>query len=133
MAGIKTTTTGVIIDLYGRVISGPIKLVGETVYSALGVGGGPIFPPEGGNGDKPPGFWGPPGPWPTPPIYIPPMVPPGMKPPEAPQPGDPTTAVPGNWPVQPITPPDYLIVQYPGIGPVVVAPPAEPTSEPKPA
>ena len=81
------------------------------------------MPPNGG---KPPGIWG--GgnePFPTPPIYFPPAVPPSMRPPEPPEPGAPTTAVPGHWPTQPIQPPEYIIVQYPGIGPVVVAPPAE--------
>ena len=47
--------------------------------------------------------------------------------------GDPTTPLPppsgsGGWPVQPIVPPPYIVVQYPGIGPVIVAPPESSTS-----
>lgn len=45
MAAVKVTITGVICDLYGRTISGPVKIVGEAVYTDLGVGGGPIIPP----------------------------------------------------------------------------------------
>lgn len=155
MAALNVALNGVVIDLYGRVISGPVKIVGELMYSDRGVGGGPLPPGQGGGGGgdgdhiwgggnvpmpnppianvpgapgyRPPGdhIWG--GgnePFPTPPIYIPPAVPPGLQPPTPPNPGDPTTSVPGNFPVQPITPPAYMVVQYPGIGPVVVAPPA---------
>lgn len=150
MAAVEVTISGVLFDKYARTTR-PVVLIGEASLTGLGVGGGPMPPGQGGGspGD-PPGIWGgpidpypdhglpgrPPGTWggagegfPTPPIYLPPQVPPGMKPPEPPQPGDPTTAVPGNWPVQPVTPPPYIIVQYPGIGPVYVAPPetAQPT------
>lgn len=153
MAAIPITITGILFDKHGRT-SQLVTLMGEASYTGLGVGGGPM-PPE----SQPPGIWGgsnegfptqpgplpPTGIWPgpggpsqgpgfpTPPIYFPPFVPPGMKPPEAPEPGDPTMAVPGNWPTQPIAPPEYLIVNYPGIGPVVVAPPAPPEAQPKPA
>lgn len=76
MAAVNVTITGVLIDLYGRTISGPLKLVGEAVYSDLGVGGGPIIPPSGGGNGKPPGTWGGAGePFPTPPIHIPPGKP----------------------------------------------------------
>lgn len=44
MAAVKITINGVICDLYGRTITGPVKIVGEAMYSELGVGGGPIFP-----------------------------------------------------------------------------------------
>lgn len=51
MAEVPVTITGVLIDLYGRTISGPLKLVGSLVRSDVGVGGGPIIPPpNGGNG-----------------------------------------------------------------------------------
>lgn len=150
MAAVPVTITGVLFDKYART-SQLVTLMGEATITGLSVGGGPI---EGGPGEGPPGIWGggnvpmpsppianvpgapgypgqPPGIWgptdprPTPPIYIPPAVPPSMKPPEAPEPGSPTTAVPGNWPVQPVTPPEYVVFNYPGIGPVVVAPPLE--------
>src|SRR6516162_1473886 len=84
------------------------------------IGGGPIVPPT-----QPPGIWpspgvpthpiyyppvisGPPGPWPTPPIYLPPTLP-GIWP----SPGHPAHPIyyppvisgpPGPWP----TPPIYL-------------------------
>ena len=92
---------------------------------------GPInYPDQGLPGNQPIAGWGPG--FPTNPIagipglpgYMPPL-PPGT---EQPQPGDPTTPLPppsgsSGWPVQPITPPPYIVVQYPGIGPVIVAPP----------
>lgn len=73
-------------------------------------------------------------PHPEHPIYYPPMVPPSMQPPTPPNPGDPTTPVPPpegsqGWPVTGIVPPPYIVVQYPGIGPVTVAPPL--TAQPK--
>lgn len=120
MAAVPVEIRGTLYDLASK-SSRQVFIQGSAVRSDVGVGGGPIIPPSG-NGDH---IWGPTDPRPTPPIYIPPAVPPSMKPPEAPEPGSPTTAVPGDWPVQPITPPEYLIVQYPGVGPVVVAPPAE--------
>lgn len=148
MAAINVTLNGVIVDKFGRTISGPVAIVGELIYSDRGVGGGPMPPGEGGS---PPGIWGPPGPWPTPPIHLPPegsppgiwgptdprptppivippeQVPPEYKPPTTPPPGT-VTPVPGNWPTSGMVPPEYLVVQYPGVGPVyVTAPPhAEP-------
>ena len=97
----------------------------------------PIANVPGAPGYRPPGdhIWG--GgnePFPTPPIFIPPNVPPTLTPPHQPQPGDPVTPVPppegsGGWPVQPITPPPYIVVMYPGVGPVTV--PAPLTAQPK--
>jgi hypothetical protein len=76
----------------------------------------------------PPGIWGGP--------IIPPNVPPGLQPPTPPNPGDPTTPVPppagsAGWPVQPIAVPPYIVVNYPGVGPVVVAPPATDATTPQ--
>ena len=92
------------------------------------VSGGPIdpYPDIGGPGPQPPS-----GARPEHPIYYPPNVPPVLTPPVPPNPGDPTTPVappPGSpgWPVQPITVPDYVVINYPGIGPVVVAKPIMP-------
>lgn len=147
MASVEVTISGVLWDKATK--SGrAVLIVGEGSLTGLGVGGGPIIPPESGGGENPPGIWGPPGPWPTPPIAFPPgtwpgqnpphpahpivlppeQVPPDMKPPAPPQPGDPTTPVPppagsAGWPVNPMTPPAYLVINYPGIGPVYVAPP----------
>lgn len=95
----------------------------------------PIANVPGAPGYRPPGIWG--GgnePFPTPPIFIPPNVPPGMQPPVTPSPGDPPMIVPppagsGGWPVQPIAIPEYIIVWYPGVGPIYIAPPAH--AEPK--
>lgn len=151
MAGVAITISGVLFDKYART-GRPVTLVGEATMTGLGVGGGPIIPPEGGGG-YPPGIW--PGPgdpdfpgggqppsiWPSPghpahPIVIPPeQVPPGMQPPTPPAPGSPTTPVPppagsSGWPVQPIQPPAYLVLNYPGIGPVYVAQPLMPTTGP---
>jgi hypothetical protein len=114
------------------------------------IGGGPIIPPGGGGGQPPHPehpIWGPPGiNFPDKPGYPPtvgggPIIPPDQPPlpPEMtePNPGDPTTILPPpagspGWPVQPITPPPYIVVNYPGVGPVVVAPPAHDESSPPP-
>ena len=145
MAAVEVTITGMLYDKLART-SQNVVLIGEASLTGLGIGGGPIIPPgqpPGGGGPVDPGFgvptppdviWGgrpPPG-YVTPPIYYPPLVPPSLQPPEPPAPGSPTTPVPGIWPVAPIVPPPYLIVQYPGIGPVTVAPPvaASPTETP---
>lgn len=160
MASVEVTISGVLYDKTARTTQ-PVVLIGEATLTGLGVGGGPIIPP--GSGGSPPGIWGPndprptppiafppgwvggvppgqpPGIWgpndprPTPPIFIPPNVPPSLTPPEEPQPGDPTTIVEGNFPVQPIEPPPYIVMNYPGIGPVVVAPPAEQEAQPQSA
>jgi len=45
-----------------------------------------------------------------------------------PAPGEPPVVVPGNWPVQPIIPPPYVVINYPGVGPLAVAPPAPATA-----
>jgi hypothetical protein len=55
----------------------PVTIVGMMSYSGLEVGGGPIMPPATQPPAQPPGIWGPPGPWPSPPIYIPPTPPAG--------------------------------------------------------
>ena len=153
MAAVEVTLSGVWYDKVNRTMS-PGVFIGEASLTGLGVGGGPIIPPprppDSGlvpgwpeippypgqlpPGTVPPHIWGPTDPRPTPPIYIPPMVPPSLQPPEPPAPGSPTTPVPppagsAGWPVQPITPPAYIVVQYPGVGPVWVAAPL--TATPK--
>lgn len=151
MAEVLVQISGVLYDKLSRT-ERPVLLQGAGSLIGVGVGGGPIVPPEGG-GDKPPvGIWPDPGPLPTPtpPIYYPPsiwpdpnpprpahpivlppeQVPPGMKPPEPPPAGT-TTPVPppegsGGWPVQPVAMPEYVVMQYPGYGPIYVTPPATP-------
>jgi hypothetical protein len=140
MAAVEITISGVLYDKLNRTTQ-QVVLIGEATYTGIGVGGGPMpggRPPHvsGGPIDPYPDIGGPapqppPGAHPEHPIYYPPNVPPSVTPPTPPSPGDPTTTIPGNWPVQPIAPPPYLVVQYPGIGPVVVAPPL--TAQPKPA
>ncbi len=143
MASVPVTLVGVAYtDKTGNPPT-PITIVAEQYYTGVGVGGGPMpggppprpwgpinYPDQGLPGNQPIAGWGPG--FPTNPIagipglpgYMPPL-PPGT---EQPQPGDPTTPLPppsgsSGWPVQPITPPPYIVVQYPGIGPVIVAPP----------
>lgn len=108
----------------------PTTLTGVLAYSDRGVGGGPIVPP-----DKPPG--GPPNViWPNPPegqapLPSHPISLPGdpwwpgeaPKPPELPPPGSPPVMIPGTQPVHPITPPPAIVVDYPGIGKVLVPQP----------
>lgn len=70
MAEVPITINGVVCDLYGRTISGPLKIVGSASITGLSVGGGPIYPsppPDSGGpgGDH---IWGPTDPRPTPPI-----------------------------------------------------------------
>jgi hypothetical protein len=152
MAAVELTITGMLYDKLARTAQN-VVLIGEATLTGLSVGGGPMpggppphvehpIPPVVGGGPIiPPGGGQPP--WypghpehPIPPavgggpIY-PPNVPPELTPPQPPSPGDPTTVVPGSFPVQPITPPPYIVVNYPGIGPVTVAPPL--TAQPKPA
>lgn len=98
------------------------------------VPGVPGYRPPG----SPPGIWPGPGPLPHPehPIVLPPeQVPPDQQPPETPPPGSVTPVPPpagsAGWPVNPMTPPAYLLLNYPGVGPVYVTPPAAP-AEPTP-
>lgn len=92
MAAVNITINGVICDLYGRTITGPVKIVGEAMYSGLGVGGGPIFPQPPGGGE---GIWGPGDPRPTPPI----ANVPGIDNPDPP--GKPEVPPPSIWPPGP--------------------------------
>jgi hypothetical protein len=59
----------------------PVLFKGEVYDLSLSIGGGPIFPPEGGV-EPPLGIWGPTDPRPSHPIYIPVPPPPdsGLKP-----------------------------------------------------
>lgn len=151
MASVELTLSGVFYDKLART-SRPGVFIGEGHLTGLGVGGGPMppgpgeppgiwgggnegfptppiyLPPEfggGGGGGSPPQIW--PG-RPAHPIVLPPeQVPPELKPPTPPPAGT-TTPVPppagsAGWPVAPITPPAYVVLQYPGVGPIYVTPP----------
>ena len=91
----------------------------------------PIAGIPGYPGYRPPGsIW--PG-VPTHPIVLPPeQVPPEQRPPEVPPPGTVTPVPPpagsGGWPVSGMVAPPYVVMNYPGYGPVVVTPP--PHAEP---
>jgi len=144
MSAVAVTIRGTLYDLLNRT-SQQVVLMGEASLTGLSVGGGPIIPPDappGGGGGGPPGtptfpIWGPPGitlpPSPGyPPVASHPLPPTPPLPPsvEQPQPGDPTTPLPPpagqtGWPVQPMVPPPYVVINYPGIGPVIVSPPAQ--------
>ena len=121
---------------YGK--PGPID-PGYGVRPPVDPGYGVRPPVDPGYGVRPPvdpGYGVPGGEHPMPPIFYPPNVPPSLTPPQQPNPGDPVTPVPPpegsqGWPVQPITPPPYIVVAYPGIGPVTVPQPL--TAQPKPA
>lgn len=153
MAAVEVTISGILLDKYSRTgrpvtLMGEATLTGLGVGGGPmppGQGGGGESPPGiwGGNDPfpgwglpgpqpptgKPPGIWG--GghePLPTPPIFIPPHVPPSLQPPEPPAPGSPTTPVPPpagstGWPVHDIAIPEYIVLNYPGVGPVYVSPP----------
>jgi hypothetical protein len=113
-----------------------VTLLGQASIYGLGVGGGPIVPPDGGNGPPsigggpifPPEISGPPGPWPTPPIVIP--LPPET--PNLPPPGSPPVHIAGTQPVNPMTPPAAVLMEYPGIGKVVVPQPTQSVPAPVP-
>lgn len=137
MASVPVTINGVIIDLYGRTIMGPVKIVGEIMRSDVGVGGGPIIPPP--EGEKPPQppnvIW--PGPGPLPGVGHPIVLPGdpswegpgGIKPPNftPPPPGSPPVLVPlPGQPVNPIVAPPFIVVDYPGMGKTVVPQPLPP-------
>lgn len=136
MAAVGVTLSGVLYDLYNRTTQ-RVVFIGDASLSDVGVGGGPIIPPE----IKPPlpplGIWpNPPegqAPIPSHPIVLPGDPgwegPGGIKPPDftPPPPGSPPVVIPGLKPVQPITPPPFIVVPYPGVGNVLVPLPAQPT------
>jgi len=106
----------------------PVVIIGELYDPSLSVG----YPlPPAGAGGAPPGIWGPPGPWPSPPIHLPPAQPPGIWPPA----GVVTPPIyyppvisgpPGPWP----TPPIHLPPAGGGGAPPGIWPPAGVVSPP---
>lgn len=87
MAATEVTISGVLYDKTQRTMR-PVVLIGEASLTGLGVGGGPIYPPEGGgSGDAHPEH----------PIFYPPRpAHPIVLPPD--RPVDPPTEPPTNPP-----------------------------------
>lgn len=74
MAEVPIQISGVLYDKTARTEQS-VVLMGKASIIGLSVGGGPIIPPDTGDGGKPPGTWGGAGePMPTPPIHIPPTT-----------------------------------------------------------
>jgi hypothetical protein len=130
MAAVPVEITGMLYDLLNK-SSQRVVLLGNASIFGLSVGGGPIFPPDQPPPGGPPGhpehpIWGPPGislpPGPGfPPVAGHPLpIPPG---PNVPPPGSPPVVVGGTQPVQPMVPPAAVVIEYPGIGKVVVPQP----------
>jgi hypothetical protein len=77
MAALPVEIRGTLYDLQSK-SSRQVYIVGDAIKSGVGIGGGPVIPPSGGNGDH---IWGPTDPRPTHPIagipglpgYIPPI------------------------------------------------------------
>ena len=119
-----------------------VVIVGE-VYDPTLVPGLPL-PPDGTTPPQPPGIWGPPGPWPTPPIFIPPgstgdgpnvpahpivLPPPGSgNVPAHPIVLPPVPPVAPGFPAHPIViPPGSIDGEHPA-HPIVIPPPVPPDS-----
>jgi hypothetical protein len=132
MAAVEVTITGMLYDRLARTTQN-VVLIGEASLTGVGVGGGPILPPQqppgGSSGHPEHPIWGPPGislpPGPGfPPVAGHPLpIPPGV---EVPPPGSPPVIIPGAHPVQPMVPPAAVVIEYPGIGKVVVPQPLPP-------
>lgn len=135
MAAVEVTISGVLYDKVARTMQ-QVVLIGEASLTGLGIGGGPIIPP--GRPPVPPGT----GIWPNPPegqapipshpIALPgdpwwpekpPITPPDFQPPP---PGSPPVLLPGAKPVHPMVSPPFIVVDYPGMGKVVVPQPLPP-------
>lgn len=146
MAAVDVTISGVLFDKVNRTTQN-VVLIGEATLTGLGIGGGPMppgpgRPPGSGGGPVDPGYGYPerpvdPGygypigglPHPSHPIALPgdPWWPPeAPKPPQLPPPGSPPVMIPGTQPVHPITPPSAIVVDYPGVGKVLVPMPLPP-------
>ena len=132
MAAVEVTISGVLYDKLNRTMQ-QVVLIGEASLTGLGVGGGPIAPPPDSGLPVDPGYgkpmppnmiWGGrPGPggggsW-VPPQTLPPDVTP-------PVPGSPPILLPGGQPTHPIVAPPFIIIDYPGMGKVVVPQPLPP-------
>ena len=104
MAAVEVTISGVLYDKQSRTTR-PVVIIGEASLTGLGVGGGPIQPPDQGEG--PPGIWGPTDPRPSHPIAGIPGFP-GYNPPGIWGPNDPRPTPPIHIPPMPPDPPDNV-------------------------
>jgi hypothetical protein len=105
-----------------------VYFLGNEWNPTLTIGGGPVFPegtPPSAGGIPihpiwgPPGF-NPPGPGMPPGIWGDPIIPVPPNTPDVPPPGSPPTVVGGTQPVNPIVPPPAVVIEYPGVGKVIV-------------
>jgi hypothetical protein len=139
MASVPVQIDGVLWDQANKKAH-KVSLVGQASIFGLGVGGGPIigggepptigggpiFPPEIGGGPIfPPGSGGE---HPAHPIVIP--IPPNT--PNVPPPGSPPVMIEGTQPINPMTPPAAVLMEYPGLGRVVVPQPTQSVPAPVP-
>lgn len=139
MAAVEVTISGVLYDRVNRTAQN-VVLIGEATLSGVGVGGGPIYPPSGGGGGGGEGIWGPTDPRPTPPIHLPPgsgggggpIIPVPPDSPHVPPPGSPPMIIGGTHPTNPMEPPPAVVIEYPGIGKVVVPKPTDTAPRPEP-
>jgi len=140
MGAVPVTLTGMMSHADGSTEN--VTFVGLASLTGFGVGGGPILPPDQPPGTQPPGtpihpIWGPPGfnppgPGMPPGIWGGPIIPTPPLPPdvEVPPPGSPPVVVQGDHPVNPIVAPPYIVVNYPGVGQVLVPLPVPTTPAP---
>lgn len=124
MAAIDITISGVLFDKIARTTQN-VVLIGEASYTGLGIGGGPIIPPES---EKPPAQPG----YPSFPIAGPGPFPP--KPGYPPYPSHPIEIPeppPDKPPIDPNTPPiSWKVVWTPTEGWIVVGVPNVPHPAP---
>lgn len=123
MASVDITISGVLYDKIARTTQ-PVVLIGEAMLTGVGIGGGPIYPPSGGGGGERPPHVEHPIP-PRPDHGLPPIVPVPPDAPHVPPPGSPPVIVGGTHPTNPMVPPPAVIIEYPGIGKVVVPKPTD--------
>lgn len=122
MAAAEITYRATEYDLVNRTTR-QVVLIGEATLTGLGVGGGPVIPP-GQPPSDPVHIWG--GgnvPMPSPPIANVPGAPGYTPPVSVPPPGSPPVIMPGAHPTHPMVAPAAIIVDYPGIGNVMVPKP----------
>lgn len=134
MAAVELTISGLLYDKVNRTTQ-QVVLIGEASLTGLGIGGGPIIGGPGKPPDGPPNvIW--PGPGPLPGVGHPIVLPGdpswegpgGIKPPnfQPPPPGSPPILIPGGTPTHPMVSPPFIVVDYPGMGKVIVPQPLPP-------
>lgn len=105
MSSVAIQISGVLYDKFART-QRPVVIMGEASLLGLGVGGGPIIPPDNGGGQPgdPPGIWGPGDPRPNPPIAFPPGWVGGVPPQRPGEVVPPMPTQPPQAPDQPVAP-----------------------------